>query len=76
MITREIDRIAVYGKTEGLSVYELIGSVEEADGAHARLAWITQYEEGLLKYREPTSRAPFAVLRQYCVTALTIGQRR
>ena len=52
MITREIDRIAVYGKTEGLAVYELIGSVEEADGAHARLAWITQYEEGLLKYRE------------------------
>jgi adenylate cyclase len=48
MITREIDRITVYGKTEGLAVYELIGS----GTGDARSAWIVRYEEGLLKYRK------------------------
>jgi adenylate cyclase len=48
MITREIDRITVYGKTEGLAVYELIGS----GTGDARSAWIVHYEEGLLKYRK------------------------
>ena len=52
MITREIDRIAVYGKTEGLAVYELIGSREAADGGDQREAWIARYEEGLLKFRK------------------------
>jgi adenylate cyclase len=47
MVTREIDRIAVYGRTEGLAVYELIGSAT----GDARPAWIIHYEEGLLKYR-------------------------
>jgi adenylate cyclase len=49
MVTREIDRIAVYGKTEGLAVYELIGSAQDADDGYA---WIVRYEEGLLHYRE------------------------
>jgi adenylate cyclase len=48
MITREIDRIAVYGKTEGLAVYELIAPFT----GDIRSAWIARYEEGLLKYRE------------------------
>jgi adenylate cyclase len=48
MIAREIDRLAVYGKTEGLAVYELIGSVREANDGYS---WIVQYEEGLLHYR-------------------------
>jgi adenylate cyclase len=52
MITREIDRIAVYGKTEGLAVYELISSVQEASGGTPRPVWIALYEEGLLKYRK------------------------
>jgi adenylate cyclase len=52
MITREIDRIAVYGKTEGLAVYELVSSVQEASGGTPRPAWIALYEEGLLKYRK------------------------
>jgi adenylate cyclase len=51
MITREIDRIAVYGKTEGLAVYELIGPTQEAND-DSRPAWIAQYEEGLLLYRK------------------------
>jgi adenylate cyclase len=48
MITREIDRIAVYGKTEGLAVYELIAPLT----GDMRPTWIAQYEEGLLKYRK------------------------
>jgi adenylate cyclase len=50
MITREIDRIAVYGKTEGLAVYELIDSARETNGDTGP-AWIVHYEEGLRKYR-------------------------
>jgi adenylate cyclase len=68
MITREIDRIAVYGKTEGLAVYELIGSTEGANGDDPRAAWIVHYEEGLAKYRERDFRGAIgcfeAVLRK------------
>jgi adenylate cyclase len=51
MITREIDRIAVYGKTEGLAVYELIDSTRETGGDPGP-AWIADYEQGLLNYRK------------------------
>jgi adenylate cyclase len=51
MITREIDRIAVYGKTEGLAVYELIDSTQGTSGDPGP-AWIGDYEQGLLKYRK------------------------
>jgi adenylate cyclase len=67
MITREIDRIAVYGKTEGLAVYELIDSAHETNG-DAKPAWIVDYEEGLQKYRMRDFRGAIccfeAVLRQ------------
>jgi len=45
MVTREIDRIAVYGKTEGLAVYELIDAAQGTSGG-SRPAWIADYEEG------------------------------
>jgi len=51
MITREIDRIAVYGKTEGLAVYELIDSTQGTNGDPGP-TWIVDYEQGLLKYRK------------------------
>jgi adenylate cyclase len=51
MITREIDRITVYGKTEGLAVYELIDSARATDGDPGP-AWIADYEQGLLHYRK------------------------
>jgi adenylate cyclase len=47
-LTREIDSIAVYGRTEGLAVYELIG-LAEVSGENAD--WIASYEEGLSRYR-------------------------
>jgi adenylate cyclase len=45
---REIDNIAVFGRTEGLAVYELIGlaDVKDENGD-----WIASYEEGLSRYR-------------------------
>src|SRR5260221_662500 len=47
-IIREIDSIVVYGRTEELTVYELIG-LAEVSGEDT--AWITSYEEGLARYR-------------------------
>jgi adenylate cyclase len=46
-LTREIDSIAVYGRTEGLAVYELIG-LAEVGGKNT--GWIATYEEGLSRY--------------------------
>jgi adenylate cyclase len=46
---REIDSIAVYGRSEGLAVYELIGRAEDTDDKTS--AWIASYAEGLSKYR-------------------------
>ena len=50
MITREIDQIAVYGKTEGLAVYELIDSAKRKGSDAGQ--WIADYEQGLLNYRK------------------------
>jgi adenylate cyclase len=47
-LTREIDSIAVYGRTEGLAVYELIGQVQVSG---ENTDWIASYQEGLSKYR-------------------------
>jgi adenylate cyclase len=48
-VTREIDNIAVYGRAEGLAVYELVGLAEDWGGERA--AWIAHYEAGLSRYR-------------------------
>jgi len=50
LVTREIDRIAVYGKIEGLAVYELIGPAPDANSVD--YSWVGDYEEGLRRYRE------------------------
>jgi adenylate cyclase len=51
MIVREVDNIAVYGRTEGLAVYELIGAADQAGSEHPCAPWVLHYEEGLAKYR-------------------------
>jgi adenylate cyclase len=48
-VTREIDNIAVYGRAEGLAVYELVGLTDDLGGERA--AWIAYYEAGLSRYR-------------------------
>jgi len=47
LMTREIDSIAVYGRTEGLAVHELIGLSDQTSDH----PWLANYEEGLVKYR-------------------------
>jgi adenylate cyclase len=48
VITREIDSIAVYGRTEELAVYELVGLSDQTSDQQ----WLIDYEEGLANYRE------------------------
>ena len=47
--TREIDNIAVYGRAEGLAVYELIDLAEIVNARDLR--WIEDYQAGLAAYR-------------------------
>src|SRR5712671_6213819 len=45
---RELDRLAVYGRTGGLQIYELLGMADEfADSS----GWVAFYEAGLASYR-------------------------
>jgi adenylate cyclase len=50
LVTRELDSIAVYGRTGGLAVHELIGLAEEVTPEQSN--WIASYARGLSKYRE------------------------
>ena len=50
VVVRELDRVAVYGRTGSTSVYELLALAEHSSGAAA--AWIAAYERGLALYRE------------------------
>jgi adenylate cyclase len=51
IVVRRLDRVAVYGKVEGIAIYELIGL--GAERAHAGpLGWIEAYEHGLDLYAQ------------------------
>jgi adenylate cyclase len=46
VLARRLDRVAVYGKEEGIAIYELIGLAGER--AHLEpLGWVEAYEQGL-----------------------------
>lgn len=45
---RELDRLAVYGRSAGATVYELLGIAGEADDP---ASWVGRYEAGLAAYR-------------------------
>ena len=47
IIVRELDRIAVYGKSEGSAIFELIALAENG----AQPQWAATYEDGLARYR-------------------------
>ncbi|TYO66054.1 adenylate/guanylate cyclase domain-containing protein [Bradyrhizobium hipponense] len=49
ILAREIDSIAVYGREEGFSVYELVGIAGEESSEET--GWIGRYEQGLANYR-------------------------
>jgi adenylate cyclase len=45
---RELDRLAVYGRSGGLQIYELLGMADESPDASG---WVEYYESGLKSYR-------------------------
>jgi adenylate cyclase len=47
IVVRELDMIAVYGRTEGSAIYELVGLADEGETPE----WIAVYESGLRAYR-------------------------
>lgn len=50
IIVREVDRIGVYGREQGLAAYELVAPAADAPtGQHP--PWIVQYERALARYR-------------------------
>jgi adenylate cyclase len=49
VVVRRLDRVAVYGRSEGIAVYELIGLAEDR-AALGGLDWIQTYEAGLDHY--------------------------
>ncbi|CAL80678.1 putative Adenylate cyclase [Bradyrhizobium sp. ORS 278] len=70
-VAREIDRIAVYGREEGLAVHELVGLAEDV-GAQQR-SWIAHYARGLRDYRARDFEA--AIVAFEAVVALKPGDR-
>ena len=50
ILVRELDTVAVYGRTGATAIFELLAMSEE-DGAVPD-PWITRYEAGLAAYRE------------------------
>jgi adenylate cyclase len=48
IVVRELDRLAVYGRTGGLQIYELLGMQAEFSGTRD---WVTAYEAGLAAWR-------------------------
>ena len=50
IIVRRLDQVAVYGRTGGLAIYELLGLAEGA--ASATPEWVRTYEAGLAAYED------------------------
>lgn len=66
VVVRELDRVAVYGRTGSTGVYELIAL--SGGAADAAAAWIAAYERGLALYRERRWSEAISTLQK--VTAL------
>jgi|AraplaMF_Col_mMF_1032025.scaffolds.fasta_scaffold00132_20 adenylate cyclase len=49
IVTRRIDKVAVYGRRGGIAVYELLG-LTETRAALGDLSWIAQYDAGFERY--------------------------
>jgi adenylate cyclase len=50
ILVRQLDWVAVYGRSEGVAIYELLGMAADAPGD--RPAWVVCYEAGLASYRD------------------------
>jgi adenylate cyclase len=49
IVTRRVDKVAVYGRRGGIDVYELLG-LTEAQADLGDLSWIAQYDAGFERY--------------------------
>jgi adenylate cyclase len=49
IVTRRVDKVAVYGRRGGIAVYELLG-LTESRTALGDLSWIAQYDAGFERY--------------------------
>jgi len=49
IVVRQLDWVAVYGRAEGIAIYELLAMAEEGGECPA---WATTYEAGLAAYRD------------------------
>jgi len=65
ILVRRLDRVAVYGRTQGLAVYELLGLADQ--GAWQIPKWVADYEAGLDSY----ARRDWADAIQSFETAVT-----
>ena len=70
VVVRRVDRVAVYGRMEGIAVFELIGLAEDR-AALGSLDWIQTYEAGLDHYA--ARRFPEAVLAFEAVQRMRPG---
>jgi adenylate cyclase len=61
IVVRELDRLAVYGRTGGLQIYELLGMAGEFD---ARPEWVGAYEAGLAAWRAGDFTAAIAAFQK------------
>jgi adenylate cyclase len=50
IIVRRLDRVAVYGRVEGLAIYELLGMAEDPSAEASE--WVETYEAGLAAYED------------------------
>jgi adenylate cyclase len=50
ILVRQLDWVAVYGRSEGVAIYELLAMAD--DGIGARPDWALRYEAGLAAYRD------------------------
>jgi adenylate cyclase len=61
VVVRQLDWVAVYGRSEGVAIYELLAMAD--DGLGNRPDWAAPYEAGLAAYRErrwPEAERQFA----------------
>jgi adenylate cyclase len=58
---RELDRLAVYGRSGGLQIYELVGMADESSDSPG---WVKLYEAGLKSYRARDFTAAIADFEQ------------
>jgi adenylate cyclase len=66
IIVRRLDQVAVYGRTQGLAIYELLGMAEGAPVPE----WVETYEAGLAAYED---RRWWEAVRLFQATAACRG---